>query len=90
MTEFQYQKAEIMERLNSLFEDADPIADIIFKPGKITKSVQYKVKAKAAAKPEALRELTSERKGFIEKTVASVKDKELRELISRTMARSDE
>ncbi len=90
MTEFQYQKTEIMARINREFEDADPIEDIIFRPGKLAKLQQYRKKTgKKPVVPEPLKELTGERKDFIKKTVATVKDKALRELISRTMARSD-
>lgn len=94
MTEFQYQKAEIIERINRDISGdeaaVEVIKDIIFRPGKVTKSVPFKSKARPTTRPEPLKELTSERKGFIEKTVSSIKDKALRELITRTMSRSND
>lgn len=94
MTEFQYQKAEIIERINRNISSDETlvkvIKDIIFRPGKVTKSVPFKSKARPTTKLEPLKELTNERKGFIEKTVAPIKDKDLRELITRTMSRSND
>lgn len=92
MTEFQYQKAEILERINKELSDepgAVVIKDIIFRQGKLAKPVPYKKKV-VQTKPEPipLKELTGARKDFIEKTLCPIKDKALRELIYRTMARA--
>jgi hypothetical protein len=94
MTEFQYQKAEIIDRVNRELSDdtkvGGSIRDIIFRPGKLTRNRPKRQSARQTQEPEPIKELTSERRSFIEKTISPIKDKDIREIITRTMSRDND
>ncbi len=83
MTELLYQKEDIIDRINRDIAE-NLVSDIIFRPGSLTKApVRHKKRATPVPEPFGMESpLTDD---FIDKTVSTVKDKELRELIRRTM-----
>jgi hypothetical protein len=83
MTELLYQKEDIIERINRDIA-IDLVSDIIFRPGSVTKAPKRRAKPKKPA-PEPYGMETPLTEDFIDKTVSPVKDRELRELIRRTM-----
>lgn len=83
MTEMLYQKGDIIERINREIAE-DLVLDIIFRPGSLSKApVRHKPAPQST--PEPFGTQTPFTSAFIDKTVSPVKDKELRELIRRTM-----
>jgi predicted nucleic acid-binding Zn ribbon protein len=84
MTELLYQKNDIIGRINRDIA-ADLVSDIIFRPGSVTKAPERKKRDQKEIAPAPFGTDTPFTEDFIDKTVSPVKDKELRELIRRTM-----
>lgn len=81
LTELNYQKKDIIERINaSIGEEA--VAQIIFRIGKVVPTPDKD----ASTGPS--RALTDEEKGFIEKTAEPVPDEDLKALIKRAFEKS--
>ncbi len=85
VTELIYQKEEILERINKTLGNEEVI-DIVFRQGTIDvedsdKTSEEKIKI-------VDRELTEEEKLKIKEDTAEIKDKDLKETISRTMEKS--
>jgi len=78
MTELNYQKTSIIEKLNSLLGPG-AITEIVFRAGQ----VKGPRAAKAASHPP--RPITPEEESFIEKTTQGIKDEKLKKLVSRVM-----
>lgn len=85
MTELQYQKNDIIEKIKQEIA-VDLVSDIIFRFGSLARPVS-RVKKTIEAKQGSKAELRAYTSAFIDKTVTPVKDKELRELIRRTMSK---
>jgi predicted nucleic acid-binding Zn ribbon protein len=85
MTELQYQKIDIIEKIKEEF-DAEFVNEIIFRFGSLTRPAVRKNKP-IESKEEATVEHKAYTSEFIDKTVTPVKDAELRELIRRTMSK---
>lgn len=85
MTELQYQKNDIIERIKEMV-DQELVNDIIFRPGTIKKPATRKKKV-IEVKDVAINERKAYESAFIDKTLTPIKDKELRELIRRTMSK---
>lgn len=81
MTEMNYHKAEIMEKINARL-GSGTVTGIVFKIGPI-KTLRVKEPLRATK-----RELTPQARQFIEETTEGVKDKDLKTLIARAMAKS--
>lgn len=85
MTELQYQKIDIIEKIKEEFDD-EFVNEIIFRFGSLTRPATRK-KSVTETKQTAGVEQKAYTSDFIDKTVTPVKDKELRELIRRTMSK---
>ncbi len=81
MNELNYQKNEIMTRLNEkLGEKA--VSSIVFKVGPVTSP------SPAAAPPKPPRALTNEELDFIDKSAGIIKDGSLKALVKRVMKKA--
>jgi hypothetical protein len=83
MTELIYQKSDIIDRINRDIAE-NMVEDIIFRPGSLTRKPVSRRRT-PRKDPEPFGAETSFTSDFIDRTVSPVKDKELRELIRRTM-----
>lgn len=82
LTELNYQKKDIMDRINAAIGE-EAVAQIIFRIGKVAAPPTGK---DAPAGPS--RELTGEEKGFIEKAAEPLPDDDLKALIKRAFEKS--
>ncbi|MBI5344985.1 MAG: DUF721 domain-containing protein [Deltaproteobacteria bacterium] len=82
MTELNYQKGALMEKLNEKLGKAS-ISVIIFKYGQVS----YREEGRERA-PLKAREMTEDERDFIEKTVRPVKDESIRAVIRRAMEKA--
>lgn len=82
LTELNYQKKDIIEKINATIGE-EAVAQIIFRIGTVAAPPTGK---DVSAGPS--RELTGEEKGFIEKTAASIPDNDLKALIKRAFEKS--
>ena len=78
MTELNYQKSAIIEKLNSLL-GPETVTDIVFRTGQVKGQLSYKAPSRAS------RPVTPEEESFIQKTTQGIKDEKLKKLVSRVM-----
>lgn len=85
ITELNFQKAAIIEKINSAM-GVKTVTEIIFKPGTL-KSTQA---PPTVCEPEVVeaKELTAEQKLHIEATVKEIEDPELKKAVMRAMERA--
>lgn len=83
MTELNYQKTVIAEKINALLGPGT-ITEIVFRAGQ----VKGPKATKAAAPPP--RPITPDEESFIQKTTEGIKDEKLKRLVSRVMRKGKE
>ncbi|MBE9529015.1 MAG: DUF721 domain-containing protein [Proteobacteria bacterium] len=85
ITELNFQKAAIIEKINSAM-GTSTVTEIIFKPGTLKGTTEPPTMSEPVA-VEA-KELTAEQKRHIEETAAEIEDPELKKSVMRAMERA--
>lgn len=81
MTELNYQKISVIERLNGKLGQ-DAVKDIVFRIGQVHNLSRGKVST------GPVRELTHEERSLIDKTAEAIEDSSLKDIVKRVMEKS--